>query len=964
MDPSEFDSISEERRDELRSRKYSCFSYFITDYVHSDSRKYSDLEYGIDINARPNYDDCGLQEFLSDRRLWHGLSISSVEWRFILWTQMAVADGAGGYVGDPKKDNYNPLPSHRGSCWSAYVESLYGKFSPDSIDQMRLSVSKIINQCELETERNSPVRGMVVGSVQSGKTANIAALITAAADIGYNFFLILSGTIENLRKQTQNRLINDLSVGGANLVFVPLEHLAGNSVMKLQDLDLGPLNGGGRAYPKRYFSVCLKNKSRLKDFLKWVNAEKNSFAPKKGSLRVLLIDDEADQAGINTNDISKDDNPTAINQAIRDIVFARNAKHEEAAPYGAMNYIGYTATPYGNFLNEANDDSLYPQNFITCLTPANEYIGPEQIFGSSEDQPTLSYLNIIDKNEASMQGQIRRSGPCEFPAGFSESLLWFVCTIAIFRNWKIKGPVSMLVHTSVSIQRHKETAESIKLYFEYLKTIDYLNKARDVFEKQKKKVDIESFKAALPKYNHKLHVKEYPSFDDISNEVNNIIKNDLATISLNDDDSFEYSSTGIHLCVDNCGAKFDFESGFNSRIVYPDDKDPINDASPAFIVVGGATLSRGLTLQGLTTSYFLRSTRTADTLMQMCRWFGYRIGYELLPRIWLEEETLRSMKKLAVLDHDLRQEISDMEVRGLSPRDYGPMLDTFPDYKRLIPTARQKSQSATSITISYARFTGQTTSFYNDEQTIKENFDKAFSFVNSLGPIDFQKVRSLENPIATSDSKRRVWFDQDFNKVLDFIDSLKYPIQKASDFKIENMKDWFNKEVTAGRLNNFNIILDGVERYHGPDSILHFDNFDLNLPQRGKGRNSTDEIIKIGAITAPTDHLLDLDFRGKNKEIVNESRFKKASYGAQRLALGMFNTPVLVLYFIDKSSNVKGSSKAGGSNLLPLDLKEHLFGYYLFVPPGNDGIPRLNDINKISVKLNFDRNLGGDDEIL
>src|SRR5690606_30251061 len=116
---------------------------------------------------------------------------------------------------------------------------------------------------------------------------------------------------------------------------------------RLQDLSLIDSN-------RRYITVCLKNSSRLRDLLNWLNYD--PIAKKK--LKVVLIDDEADQAGINTKDVESEEQ-TAISRLIKNIVFGRDSKDREGSPYRCMNYIGYTATPYANFLNESGEDTLY-----------------------------------------------------------------------------------------------------------------------------------------------------------------------------------------------------------------------------------------------------------------------------------------------------------------------------------------------------------------------------------------------------------------------------------------------------------------------------------------------------------------------------------------------------------------------------------------------------------------------------
>lgn len=230
--------------------------------------------------------------------------------------------GKPGFIGDPKKTVLG-IPTSQGSCWVRYkkkLESPNTNFTYASVQNIEISSQKIVSQLEIRTEQNDPVRGMVVGNVQSGKTANMAGVIAMAADYGYNFFIILTGTIENLRKQTRERLISDLNSENCNIDFRSLDYLSTKTPYpdRLQDLFLSDTSN------KRYISVCLKNSTRLRDLLNWLNV--NPMA--KGKLKVVLIDDETDQAGVNTKDVDTKEQ-TAISRLIKNLVFGRNSKDQK-----------------------------------------------------------------------------------------------------------------------------------------------------------------------------------------------------------------------------------------------------------------------------------------------------------------------------------------------------------------------------------------------------------------------------------------------------------------------------------------------------------------------------------------------------------------------------------------------------------------------------------------------------------
>ena len=163
-------------------------------------------------------------------------------------------------------------------------------------------------------------------------------------------------------------------------------------------------------------------------------------------------------------------------------------------------------------------------------------------------------------------------------------------------------------------------------------------------------------------------IPDYPEYDEIAAQVRIILGDGISHIQLGDDGDLTYHK-GIHLCIDNC-VNNGISDGMHVRLAYPE-SGKMPSPAPAFIVVGGATLSRGLTLEGLMSTFFIRSVGQADTLMQMGRWFGYRKNYELLPRIWMTEKTKEQFEFLSALDQELRDEIQYMDINGRSPADYG-----------------------------------------------------------------------------------------------------------------------------------------------------------------------------------------------------------------------------------------------------------------------------------------------------
>ena len=897
-------------------------------------------------------------KFTRDVLMW---DLSDEDWLDIIDDMKEVIEQSkSAFIGNPKVE-LKPIPNGTKTSWQLYKKVLNNnEFTDLSIERIERSTQRIISQLNDSTDQKNPVRGMVVGNVQSGKTASMAGVISMAADYGFNFFIVLTGTIDNLKIQTEERLINDLNHPGNN-VFIKLPALS-HKVEYAYTLERLNLNENDNY---RYLYVCLKNSSRLDDLLAWINDNQKM----KKNLKILILDDEADQAGVNTANMSKE-LVSKINNQIKALVFGKIKKDNKydtfASPYGAMNYIGYTATPYANFLNEADDKSLYPTNFISTLISPEEYIGPKQIFGLEDEScEGIPIVNEIDDEEVSsiQNNEFDLTGNVH---DLSKAIAWFICTVACFRYWELKQPVSMLVHTSQKISDHNIVASLVESIVKKLNKENGLSFIKFIYAQQCKKLDKKRFLSVMDEFPKTLKnkIKEYPDFKYLEPYIKELLKMQTTHIALNEEESKLEYNKGIHLCIDNC-SRNRVEENVVFRIIYPDKTKhkEILDYSPAFIVVGGSTLSRGLTLKGLTTSYFIRSTGNADTLMQMGRWFGFRRGYELLPRLWLSKQVIQQFEFLTVLDADLREELVNMETMDMSPTSYGPRLDSFPNFKMLLKiTASNKSQNMVVIENDYANKKGQTTQFYDDERIIETNFLKTKDFIESLGPVDKERIKLLENKYTGKNTP--VWFNCDYEKVIDFICSLEFPpkpegkMEVLSRNKKDEIKKWFKTQFENKYLNNFNVV---VSSNDVSGASLTFKNCSIVLPSRRRLAKSVGTgIIDLKILTEPNDKLMDINATVLSKTdryaFDNDKVLKPSE---KRIKFGMANTPLLVLYIVNKNS---GCNEEDTEERVALHLSQHLVGYHIFIPYGNDGKDKNKtyECEKVSVRLNFLR--GEEDE--
>ena len=344
-------------------------------------------------------------------------------------------------------------------------------------------------------------------------------------------------------------------------------------------------------------------------------------------MRIVIIDDEADQASINTVKMGNPQDEeeierTAVNQLIIDLIKGCDKDgNTSPAVFQAVNYISFTATPYANVLNEAYRESLYPSNFICSLPESNEYFGPKAIWGSKSDED-YSGLNILREIPASEMNEIKmihKGQTFTLPMEFQRSIAWFLCAAAVLRWRGHKKPISMLIHTTSIQNGHFEEYDTLKSWLiRESKTGKIISLCEQVYSDEKEEFRLNDLKEGFPKYSKMNDVCDvFPEFSLLKADVEMLI-NDIVNIELGEEKELVYHENGIHLCVDNCRANKVAEEGTYLRIVYPSGEELVKmDNAPVFIVMGGNTLSRGLTLEGLVCTYFARNVNQADTLMQM-----------------------------------------------------------------------------------------------------------------------------------------------------------------------------------------------------------------------------------------------------------------------------------------------------------------------------------------------------------
>lgn len=830
-------------------------------------------------------------------------------------------------ITDSSLDNDSRTSTNKKSAWILYKNKLLNEkhFSEVSVKIIEQDTELIRKRLSNEYLKDiGAIKGMVVGAVQSGKTANMGALISQCADNGWNFFIILGGMLENLRMQTEKRLINDFS-GNGMFNWVPLSSITNRNAdpgQELSNLDLSEKSSS------KYICVVLKQKDRLNNLINWI---KRDSANAK-NMKVLIIDDESDQASINTKKIESGEQ-TIINKLINNLVNGIDGNQM----CGAMNYICYTATPYANFLNDSSEDGLYPNNFITTLTPPKSYFGPQEIFGVADNDSMngLSIIRNINFDDEKIINDIINGKTDEIPNNLKSAICWFLCSVSAFRFKKIKKPFSMLVNISYKTDYHSYVSNAINNWLSKTDINQIIDNCKYVWETEINSFSYKTFRIEYPDYEMIDNIEDYPDFKEIEPYLIKLVEQRVNYIHLNEDYSFKYSN-GIHLCIDNYKNNRINEENEYKRIIYPEKKDLEMMEAPAFIIVGGNTLSRGLTLEGLVSTYFFRKGRQADSLMQMGRWFGYRFGYELYPRIWMDEVTFEQFNFLSKLDYDLRMNIEQYMIQGISPRKAGPLINNTPSVSWLRITANNKQQSVIEANYNFSGVQAQTVSFDLNESIMTENINITKDFLNSLS-ITPEKSRT---------GFSYVWRNVNCKDITEFLIDFKFCHNNRVFNNIDLLLEWL-KDQYSNVLSKWNIVLVGIE--HGNSWELS-EGVTINKVVRSKFSN-INNYINIGSLRSYRDNFEDIafnEFKDKENEIKEKIVKSNERHGMTffefKQSIGFDVKPMLVIYIIDKDSKPSDDNK----NRTSLNVSQDLVGLYIAIP----GDKKYKDcVSQITIKL-------------
>ena len=668
--------------------------------------------------------------------------------------------------------------------WERYRTYLYNHegFSTDVITALDSSTDEIMDLLGNPTlETSFARRGLVIGDVQSGKTSTYTALINKAADAGYRIIFLLTGTIEKLRRQTQGRL----DAGFVGLDSTAFMKDKSNAPLGVGELDssifgcaLTSTTSDFNTKAAQQLSIqlsslatpCLfvlkKNKSVLEKLEQWLrvyNANSNHEINKP----MLLIDDEADNASVNTK--KEEDSPTAINKAIRKLLklFTRS------------NYVAFTATPYANiFINpDSSDDmlkdDLFPKHFIYALEAPTNYIGARSIY-----TPDGKYNYMLHNND-----------DCEYylplkhkkdactgvlPVSLREAIASFFISNAI-RDLRKQDKThrTMLVNISRFIDVQDKITEDINKYVRLL-------------QREIKNYSLTGPRAVLHEgiaYIKSVYDKYFLTLD---------------ASAIDGERTFTWEQ--ILKALDNAIAPIVVRSVNGGNAAKNLNYDECEEEGLRLIAVGGFSLSRGLTLEGLCISYFYRNSKMYDTLMQMGRWFGYRPHYADLCQVWMSSVSTDWYAYISEASDELRREVRKMRDMGLTPIEFG--LGVRSDKNALLVTAVNKMRYTKDIplTISLNGSVIETSYLSTSVKINEENYLNTKSFLHDLLS---QGYSFADNPELAVQKPQILNVPKD--KVLDYLRSFKSHYLNL-DFRIEDIVELLS-DYTDGTVDLWDILI-------------------------------------------------------------------------------------------------------------------------------------------------------------
>lgn len=665
--------------------------------------------------------------------------------------------------------------------WCRYKKYLTREgFPKQTIDEMERSALKTVSHLanpNAQEKKNKSRKGLVVGDVQSGKTANYLGLMNMAVDAGYKTIVLLTGTSEDLRIQTQIR-VDEGFIGAKSdsyskgdpvrvgisddgeyyaIPFTTTEHdfnaNTTRSIPKNSDLNK----------PGVYI---IKKNARILD-----NLRQFADSDRDHSLPLLIIDDECDNASVNT--AAQQITPTRINSEIRKLFDAFNV----------VSYVGYSATPFANIFIDPdatwsdpngsggeNIDDLFPSDFIVLLNPSNDYFGPRALFSDKDpDQPSSHVILLNPMEPGLLKSKHKKEDvPYDTWESLEDAIMVFLLgnCVRTLRGYGKKHRSMM-----INVSRFNRVQEAIKTIVD-----DFLNDLKNEV-RSSYALPLEDFcgfrlmKRLYDLWNDPRYFS-LPNEDDVDDDRPAKERYSFEEVKQLLDEEIQKFETAIVYGRNKKGDRFDYSK---------------RDEGARVIIIGGFALSRGLTLEGLMVSYYNRNASAFDVLMQMGRWFGYRHFYKDLVYVYMTRSNLDQYGAVLESVDDLKLQFKELESdETATPRDFGLMIREAPDSldSRIAITARNKSRSTEThvFDISLSGQVIDTSKILKSPSSVRTNKNAIMDLINDLRSRSYKIINSTE--VSPKKKNRKMFMNVPSSFVTSFLAKLDLaPVNSTFDKK-------------------------------------------------------------------------------------------------------------------------------------------------------------------------------------
>jgi hypothetical protein len=858
-------------------------------------------------------------------------------------------------------------PETRFDC---YKKLLIEEKKGNIVEQLEADTFKILDSCHDPRllEHKWDRRGLVYGHVQSGKTANYTGLINRAFDAGYRIVIVLTGITEDLRKQTQIRIdtgVTGKSEGvtlgiGKNPNFKNLDEIVPATSIKLDLTGQDDWRDNNISLTKKSIWVIKKNKTVLENLILWLDKQrKNEETEKINGVPFLIIDDEADNAsiqslskkefelwetGIEISNMDFDDlneeQERKLSEAKDVVIKAINRNIRVALSLMShKTFVAYTATPYSVISGKTEDmvrevqirkrpfqidqnSDLFPEHFIIPIKAGPKYLGIERIFTTdvSKKLPLVidvtnnPYYDIVENIFPSKKGSNYNFN--EIPKSLEHAIIHFIITIIIRKYRQQNDYNTLLIHTSHLTKNADYLANKVEKYLIKLNNNLMSNQGN-------------YFETFVEFYTHIRDTSKNNLFQEYFGNVEyeypyTITKDDILNV-LNDKSTLldvvsYHSSTDDSLLHQNHKLSYDLKNSETGEKKYRN-----------YIVIGGNRLSRGLTLEGLTTSYFVRSSTRQDSLYQMGRWFGYRVGFEDLVRIYMPKDQILWFEAVYKLEMDLRKnfEENNSDDTKIMPRDAiiklsyhtNETMDLPEDIRKRFPVICDPNKLR-NTKIEPMSFSGptKTNKILFDKELQLRNFKRMKSFIENI--TQSERTTLFNNSVIPDIVKNTNinLINVEFQNIVKLLDD--YEAHPDIQVDMDSLSNFINEN--NNELNNWSVVLvqkpgnakelKGIEwnmKFYNKNNQLEFQEVRGVSRKSEKSENSDTIIISSFLTGRGFDNTFDI-IDDQNKDEFNDY------IEASRKYRNLKKKPILIIYPV-----------VDGDFIFPL--------YYFIIPVINGG---------------------------